>query len=70
MLDTAKIPSIIYIWYEGGELRPALVKLEHFSELALAITREVPRSAERRVGRACQAAAASDIVSALAEKPT
>jgi len=24
VLDTAAIPSIIYIWYEDGELRPSL----------------------------------------------
>jgi len=24
MLDTAAIGSVIYIWYEGGELRPSL----------------------------------------------
>jgi len=28
VLDTTQIRFIIYIWYEGGQLRPALVKLE------------------------------------------
>jgi hypothetical protein len=36
VLDTAPKPSIIYIWYEGGELRPPLVKLDGSIELALA----------------------------------
>ena len=51
VLDTAVVPSIIYIWYEGGELRPPLVKLDRSIELALAnhrVTRKVPRSVERR----------------------
>jgi hypothetical protein len=33
VLDTATVPSIIYIWYEGSQLRPALVKLEKMDHL-------------------------------------
>jgi hypothetical protein len=33
VLDTATVPSIIYIWYEGSQLRPALVKLEKIDHL-------------------------------------
>jgi len=33
VLDTASVPSIIYIWYEGSQLRPALVKLEKVDQL-------------------------------------
>jgi len=36
VLDTVAVASIIYIWYEGGELRPPLVKLDGSIELALA----------------------------------
>jgi len=28
VLDTEKFRFIIYIWYEGGELMPSLVKLD------------------------------------------
>jgi hypothetical protein len=28
VLDIAAIASIIYIWYEGGELRPSLARLD------------------------------------------
>ena len=34
MLDTEKFRFIIYIWYEGGELMPSLVKLGGDVELA------------------------------------
>jgi hypothetical protein len=36
VLDTGNFSSIIYIWYEGGELRPALVRLR---SLDLALSR-------------------------------
>jgi len=35
VLDTVPVPSIIYIWYEGSQLRPALVKLEKVDGWAL-----------------------------------
>jgi len=34
VLDTEKFRFIIYIWYEGGELMPSLVKLGGDVELA------------------------------------
>ena len=57
VLDIRKFSTIIYIWYEGGELRPSLVRLKRhltlphrgteFTEAA----RKVPRSDERTSGR-------------------
>ena len=48
MLDTRKIGFIIYIWYEGGELRPPLVSSGDLFEFTLSQRREVPRRDERR----------------------
>jgi hypothetical protein len=31
VLDNQNFSPIIYIWYEGGELRPSLVRLENTS---------------------------------------
>ena len=57
MLDIRRDGTVIYIWYEGGELRPLLVKVENLNqldgasqprpirfELALPKPRKVPRS--------------------------
>jgi hypothetical protein len=49
VLDTAAIPFIIYIWYEGGQLRPSLVKPDRKVELALPAFRdEVGRCLEAK----------------------
>ena len=47
MLDTEKFRFIIYIWYEGGELMPSLVKLDKL-ERTFPLPGKVPRGDERR----------------------
>jgi hypothetical protein len=83
VLDIKKFSSIIYIWYEGGKLRPALVRLSSVRPRPFAAVAELNRftgsrsrfvsgrcpeatSADDR--RACQAAAALYVVSALARE--
>jgi hypothetical protein len=65
VLDTAVVRSVIYIWYEGSQLRPALVKLVKLvklvdldgdSSVAQAVTPE-PNARGGDLGCACQAAA-------------
>ena len=51
VLDTRCFSSIIYIWYEGGELRPSLVRSKIIFDLALPLAepaRKVPRREEGR----------------------
>jgi hypothetical protein len=48
VLDTEKFRFIIYIWYEGGELMPSLVKPDGDVEPARPHRRSVPRGDERR----------------------
>jgi hypothetical protein len=83
VLDIKKFSSIIYIWYEGGKLRPALVRLRIGQPCPFAAVAELNRNAGFRSRfasgrcpeatgaddrRACQAAAALKIVSALARE--
>ena len=73
VLDIKNFSSIIYIWYEGGQLRPALVRLRNSSTSPfrsgrraepefwfpqLTVSGRCPEARSADVGRACQAAAA------------
>jgi hypothetical protein len=53
VLDTGKFSTIIYIWYEGGHIRPPLVRLMRLGHIDLALS-------GRKVGR-CLEAQGADI---------
>ena len=85
VLDIKNFSSIIYIWYEGGQLRPALVRLRRVRPRPFAAVAELNRnsgSSRRYVsgrcteatsadfGRACQAAAVLNRERSRMQKPT
>ena|SRR6188768_4090079 len=85
VLDIKNFSSIIYIWYEGGQLRPALVRLGRVRPRPFAAIAELNRnsgSPRRYVsgrcteatsadfGRACQAAAVLSRERSRMQKPT
>ena len=60
VLDIKNFSSIIYIWYEGGQLRPALVRLGRVRPRPFAAVAELSRNSgsSRRCGRCTEATSA------------